>query len=322
MDSKMDSLVSAVIPTRNRPALVCRAIRSALAQTYSNLEVVVVIDGPDPVTAETLESLAEPRLRVIALSENAGGSEARNIGARAARGSWVAFLDDDDEWMLDKIEKQMASRPKDPTPYCLITSRGVRRNPGEPDVIAPRRLPRLGEDVSEYMFYSDDGQRHTCGPQTSGYLATKDLFLAVPFEPGLKCHQDWDWYLRAIRDHRTVATMLEEPLYILYVESTRPRVSTVASWKRSLDWVELRKDLFSERAYISFLINECMYRCEDSAHRTRIFLQLLGRCRRVGALRFSDLLAALKWFLFPPSLRLRLTQRKRQSQPQASVLHA
>ena len=68
----MEQLVSAVIPTRNRPQLVCRAVRSALSQTYVNLEVVVVVDGPDPATVAALEALQEPRLQIVALPEKCG----------------------------------------------------------------------------------------------------------------------------------------------------------------------------------------------------------------------------------------------------------
>ena len=79
-------LVSAVIPTRNRPDLVCRAVRSALGQTYSSLEVVVVVDGPDPATVEALQALKEPRLRIVALEENV--RRQRGAQHRSARGEW------------------------------------------------------------------------------------------------------------------------------------------------------------------------------------------------------------------------------------------
>ena len=80
-------LVSAVIPTRNRPLLVCRAVRSALDQTFGAIEVVVVVDGPDPETEKALNSIADSRLRMIALPNNVGGGEARNVGVRAAKGN-------------------------------------------------------------------------------------------------------------------------------------------------------------------------------------------------------------------------------------------
>src|ERR1700761_5560426 len=116
-------LVTAVIPTRNRPELVLRAVRSALGQTYSNLEVVVVVDGPDPATVAALEELRDPRVRTIALSRNVGGSEARNVGAREARGEWIALLDDDDEWLPEKLEKQMALAEASLFAHPVITSR-------------------------------------------------------------------------------------------------------------------------------------------------------------------------------------------------------
>jgi glycosyltransferase involved in cell wall biosynthesis len=305
-------LITAVIPTRMRSGLVVRAVRSALGQTYPNVEVVVVVDGPDTATVGALESLAESRLRVIALTENVGGSKARNIGVREARGSWIALLDDDDEWFPEKLAKQMATVANETAPHRLVTCRRLERQPGEPDKLAPRRTLREGEDVSEYLFYSEDSNRHTSGPQSSGYLGTKMLFQDVPFSEGLKCHQDWDWYLRAMCKAATVAVAMDEPLYIMYVEPARPRVTDVARWELSLDWVESRKHLFTQRAFISFLINECMYRCEETSNRTRIFRILFAVCRRSGRLRTRDLIAAVKWYTFRPSVRLRLVGSYRQ----------
>jgi len=298
-------LITVVIPTRWRVDLVARAVRSALNQTYPNVEVVVVIDGPDVTTLKTLEELKDSRVRVIALAENVGGSEARNIGVREARGNWIALLDDDDEWLREKLTRQMEATVDTDARHRLVTCRRIERQPGRPDVLAPRRGPRAGEDVSEYMFYSEEVPRHTSGPQTSGFLGTKDLFVHVPFSKGLKCHQDWDWYLRAMRNGDTVAVAIDEPLYIMHVDPNRERVTGVARWELSLSWSESRRQLFTERAYMSFLINECMYRCEETKHRARIFRILLEHCRRTGKLRVRDVLAIVKWYAFRPSIRLR-----------------
>ncbi len=69
-------IVSAVIPTRNRPEMVVRAALSALQQSFQQLEVVVVIDGPDPTTLHALAEIDDPRLRILALEESVGGAEA------------------------------------------------------------------------------------------------------------------------------------------------------------------------------------------------------------------------------------------------------
>ena len=298
-------LITAVIPTRGRAGLVTRAVRSALKQTYPNVEAIVVVDGPDPATVEALVALKEPRLRVIVLAANAGGSEARNIGAREARGTWVALLDDDDQWLPEKLSTQMAMVPNPAARYCLVTCQRIERQPGHPDLLAPRRALRTGEDVSEYMFYPEDKRHHICGPQTSSFLATRDLILAVPFRKDLKCHQDWDWYLRVMHHEGTVAAMVEQPLYIMDVEPERPRMTQMARWQLSLDWVELRRGLFTPRAYRSFLINECMFRSEETSHRVRTFRKLLALCRRSGALENRELLAVVKWYLFRPSVRMK-----------------
>src|SRR5271156_4184413 len=95
-------LISVVIPTRNRPELLIRAVRSALIQTYDSIEVVVVIDGRDQASVEALSEVSDARLRFIELEQSGGGNPARNIGVSAAKGNWVALLDDDDEWLPDK----------------------------------------------------------------------------------------------------------------------------------------------------------------------------------------------------------------------------
>src|SRR4051794_35950317 len=99
--------VSVVIPTCQRPELASRAVRSALAQTYADIEVIVVIDGPDPATTTALAGIGDDRIRVIALPERRKAPNARNVGARAARGRWTALLDDDDEWRPQKLAVQL-----------------------------------------------------------------------------------------------------------------------------------------------------------------------------------------------------------------------
>jgi glycosyltransferase involved in cell wall biosynthesis len=306
MTDTTPQLITAVIPTRGRPDLVIRAVQSALSQTYSNVEVIVVVDGPDLATTAVLESLGEPRLRVISMPVNVGGSEARNIGVRAARGRWIAMLDDDDQWLPEKLARQMEMVEDANARHCLVTCRRLDRQPGHPDVLAPRRTLRSGEDVSEYMFYSEDNLRHTCGSQTSSFLGTKELFLDVPFTKGLKCHQDWDWYLRAMRSGTTVSAMVNDPLYVMYVEPERPRLTQIARLEDSLDWIESLNALFTTRAHTSFLINECMYRCEQTSGRIRIFRKLIALRRKDARLQLRDLIAIAKWFLFRPSVRLRL----------------
>src|SRR5215470_7379907 len=101
----MNPKVSVVIPTYNRAAKVQKGIRSALAQTFSDLEVIVVDDGSADDTGKVLAEAFGDRIRYCYQS-NQGASAARNKGITEARGEWIAFLDSDDEWEHDKLEWQ------------------------------------------------------------------------------------------------------------------------------------------------------------------------------------------------------------------------
>ncbi len=96
--------ITVVIPTRNRAEFLPGAVASALQQTVTDLEVVVVDDGSTDSTPATCRALAsvDPRVRVLA-QEHRGPSAARNTGLAAARGEWVAFLDDDDLWLPEAL---------------------------------------------------------------------------------------------------------------------------------------------------------------------------------------------------------------------------
>jgi glycosyltransferase involved in cell wall biosynthesis len=100
-------LVSIVIPTYNRSAFLERAILSVQKQTYTNLEIIVIDDASKDATKDIINSFNDNRLRYIKHFTNRGGAAARNTGISASRGEYVAFLDDDDEWVESKIESQL-----------------------------------------------------------------------------------------------------------------------------------------------------------------------------------------------------------------------
>src|SRR3954447_24585483 len=90
--------VSVVIPTRNRADRLPLTLAGVLAQREIELEVVIVDDGSDPDAAAAYRKLEGDRVRVLRHERSRGAARARNSGIEAARGEWVAFLDDDDLW--------------------------------------------------------------------------------------------------------------------------------------------------------------------------------------------------------------------------------
>lgn len=100
--------VSIVLPAYNRVGSIRMAVESVLRQSFADFELIVVDDGSTDGTMAQLADITDPRVRMLANPQNLGASAARNRGIRAARGEWVAFQDSDDEWMPQKLAKQMA----------------------------------------------------------------------------------------------------------------------------------------------------------------------------------------------------------------------
>lgn len=108
MKSKRDNpVISVIIPTYNRAQWLQQSISSALEQTYGNIEIIVIDDGSTDNTKELLANLKSHGIRYIGHSTNRGAAASRNTGIRAARGEFIAFLDDDDEWLPSKLKKQL-----------------------------------------------------------------------------------------------------------------------------------------------------------------------------------------------------------------------
>ena len=257
--SDQHPIVSAVIPTRNRAELVCRAVRSVLSQTMHAIECIVVIDGPDAATLHALSEILDSRLRIIALDENVGGCEARNVGARAARGEWVGLLDDDDEWLPHKIETQLATAEAATEPVTMVVSRYLDRGAGNDDLVRPHIFPRRGQPISEFLWCEVSCWGGIVGfPQTSTWLLRRDFLLSVPFRKGQKLLQDLDWLLRGYPDQQMRVAFVAEPLAIFHNDYSRQRVTKRIDWQYSRQWAILNRHLFTDKAFGFFLVIFCL----------------------------------------------------------------
>jgi len=301
--------VSVVIPTRNRPTLVTRAVLSALAQTLSAIEVIVIIDGPDESTEATLRTIGDSRLRILTLPQNAGGSAARNAGVRNATGEWIAFLDDDDEWLPAKLEEQIRIGSSSQYQYPIVASAIIARTQHS-QFLWPRKPPT--PPLSEYLLARNSWTQGEGVLQTSTLLARRELLLLVPFTEGLGKHQDWDWLLRATTGPGVGVEFISEPLAVWHLEENRETVSTTSDWKRSLLWIRNNKSLVTKRAYAGFSATQL----SSQASRERdwkAFLPLLREAIRDGQPKPIDILLYLSIWLVPRRLRHWLRARIGQS---------
>jgi glycosyltransferase involved in cell wall biosynthesis len=188
-------LVSCVIPCYNRPVFVRDAIDSALAQTYTRVEVVVVDDGSTDNTPEVLAEYGN-RIRVIRQS-NAGTAAARNTGIANSQGEFLAWLDSDDAWLPQKIEAQVQAFARHPdagviyTPCAFFNDRGEPPPPAEPLPI-PDCIAR--DDVMEMLIVESEVMPSSCMvPRTV-------LDNVGHFDPSFKW-EDWELHFRLARRH-------------------------------------------------------------------------------------------------------------------------
>ena len=102
-----NALVSVVLPVRNRRQLLARAAASVLSQDYRELELIIVDDASDEDLRPVIDSLNDARVRYLRLERNAGPAAARNRGIEVARGEYIAFQDSDDQWLQNKLRRQV-----------------------------------------------------------------------------------------------------------------------------------------------------------------------------------------------------------------------
>jgi glycosyltransferase involved in cell wall biosynthesis len=299
-------IVSAVIPTRGRRELLQRAVRSALAQTLREIEVVVVIDGEDPLTRLAMERVArqDGRLRVVTLASSVGGSDARNRGVDAASGEWIAFLDDDDEWLPGKLQAQIEAVGPSTAPVLIGTCKMIARTPGR-DYVWPRRMPASNEQIGEYILARRTLTRGEGYIQTSTLFVRRALMLAQPFKSGQLKHQDTEWVLRLARLPGVQVVFADDVLAIHNIEEDRTTVSSKANWRYSLEWLRRDRHLFTPRALSAFVLYQIAAEASDQGE-WRAFFLLLFEAARYGKSTPRDYAIFLAIWLLPRRRRRRL----------------
>ncbi|ELY54562.1 family 2 glycosyl transferase [Natronococcus amylolyticus DSM 10524] len=201
--------VSVVIPTYERPAFLEGAVETALAQTYDDLEVIVVDDGSETDYLGAVVDEYPERVVGIEHEENRGLSAARNTGIERASGECVAFLDDDDRWHETKIERQVRRLESDDR-VGLVTCLSVSVTPDGEVIHVERDAP--SGDLSDAML-----RKNLLGSPSRVLARRAALEEADGFDENLPTKQDWDLYIRlcqrwhvgAVDDHLCFRTSHE-----------------------------------------------------------------------------------------------------------------
>jgi|SRR5579862_4060549 len=193
MPTLIEPSVSVIIPTRDRPHLLREAISSVRDQTITDLEIIVVINGPEnPLTASSLEVANTTGCTAIRI-ERAGIAVALNAGINAARGEWLALLDDDDLWAPNKLEAQLqAAKAKAADvvfcDFCMFDNDGC--------VPYPRLRPPPSLTVAEAMMMRNYG-----GGCSIALLRRSAVLAVGGFDESI-ASPDWDLWIRLAWQHR------------------------------------------------------------------------------------------------------------------------
>ncbi|PQP34941.1 hypothetical protein C6A37_05125 [Desulfobacteraceae bacterium SEEP-SAG9] len=212
--------VSVIIPAYNRAKVIERAINSAIAQTFRDLEIIVVDDGSTDNTRDVVQALDDERIRYIRRENNAGPGAARNEGMRIAEGEFIAFLDSDDEWFPGKTAKQvkLLESLSEDWGICYTGSR----------IIKDGTITKIREGNSSAKGYA-----------FKKYVLDK-IFLMTPtavmirrdcvnrvgmFDDRLLCEEDTDFFFRILRDYKLA--VLSEVLTTIHRQTTKSLASFV-----------------------------------------------------------------------------------------------
>jgi len=185
----MSSLVSVIIPTYNRANTIIRAIESVLEQTYANIEIIIIDDASGDNTGGIVRGMVNSRIKYIRHETNKGGGAARNTGIDESKGEYVAFLDSDDTWLPEKIEKQVKLFERaDPRVGVIYT--GFYRTDEDDRItkqVSPSKKGNLYSRLLEGNFIGT----------TSVIMAKRECLKQIGgFNASLPSCQDWDLYIR------------------------------------------------------------------------------------------------------------------------------
>ncbi len=202
--------ISVVIPCYNAEKTLGRTVDSVLAQSYQNIEIILVDDVSKDSTLKVAREYEarDSRIRVIAKPENGGVARARNDGVKAASYDWIAFVDSDDYWTADKLEKQIAAVEADPAAGLVFTGSAFISDEGKMfdyTLSVPERIT-YNELLSQNLI--------SC----SSVLVKKELMTNNPMPTDKDIHEDFATWLAVLKECG-YAVGINEPLLIYQISS-------------------------------------------------------------------------------------------------------
>ncbi len=222
--------ISIVMPAYRHAEFMMEAVESALNQTYENFELIIVIDGPDPTTRAVADSCVarDTRVKVVQLEKNAGVAGARNAGVQRAAGEYVAFLDNDDKWLPNKLELQIEHIKRTGASLSCTAQRYIDESGAQAKNICqiPEKITRNRMLRGSVIFLST-------------VMAKRSALLKYPMERG-DLHEDYICWVRFLTTE--TAAGLNEPLTLYRLNKSSKnanKAKTAVKFWHSLRYLKL-----------------------------------------------------------------------------------
>jgi glycosyltransferase involved in cell wall biosynthesis len=203
----MTPAISVILPVHNRADVLGRAIRSVLDQTLKDFELIVVDDGSTDESVAVAKSFDDPRIKIIELGTNRGGNAARNAGVRAAGTPLTAFLDSDDTYLPEKLDRAVAEFDRRPDLDLLVDS-FVKVQPSGARVTRKNPVIDHRETFRKALF------QRQLWKATPSITVKRDAALRAPFDETLRRLQDFDFLIRVSEFANCAAT--DQVLWVKY----------------------------------------------------------------------------------------------------------
>jgi len=210
LNTKINPTVSVIIPTYNRERLLVRSVKSVLNQTYQDFEIIIVDDASTDNTEKVVRSFNDERIRYVRHDKNKGEAAARNTGIKLARGKYIASQDSDDEWLPEKLHKQIDLIEKSPPHVGVVYTGFWKIEQNKKTYIPFAWVKQKQADIHQELM---KGNFIGC-PVT---LIKKQCFQkAGGFDESLSNLVDWEMWLRISKHYHF--SCIDEPLAIAYYD--------------------------------------------------------------------------------------------------------
>lgn len=287
-------MISVIIPTYNRAQTIEKSINSVLAQTYKNIELIVVDDCSKDNTQNIVSSIEDDRLKYIKLEKNSGANYARNTGISEASGEYIAFQDSDDIWRKEKLELELKFMLE--SNYDVVFCSMMQHHGNGKEFRFPRIKKKMLGNLSERVLYGNIMSTQTI-------LARKEVLNTERFDNSLERFQDWDLAIRLLNNYSV--GFLDKVLVDVYVGEDSISKSSIKAVRSMLKLLNKYENLFKKKKinnYVRLYLLKYSLETKDNKVIKKVIDDNWKNCKNLitfsakflGAKNMSKLFFALK----------------------------